>query len=199
MSQQAPTAASFSLNGKDLTNSAITAVRVGLGLAGLVALVVGVLLTFWTKEAAIALTWLIGIYFVVAGVGYVVVAVFARGLKTGARVLDIVLGVLQVAAGIIILSNATASAWVLGIFLGVWIGILWIVEGAIALVQSGDAPSRGWAIFFGALSIVAGIILLFSPLYGAIILFWLAGISLIITGVLQLLRAFRFGRGLPAA
>ncbi len=39
-----------------------------------------------------------------------------------------------------------------------------------------------------ALSIVAGVILLLSPLY-AVMLWWLAGISLVVLGVLQIVRA----------
>ena len=88
----------------------------------------------------------------------------------------------------------------LGIFLGILVGILWIVEGIVALAQSSDAGSRGWAIFFGILSILAGIVLLFSPLWGAVVLFIVAGIALIVLGIVQIVRAFTFGRGVtPAA
>ena len=66
-------------------------------------------------------------------------------------------------------------------------------------MESGDAPSRGWAIFFGILIVVAGIVLLFSPLWGAIVLFIIAGISLIVLGIVQIVRAFTFGRGATAA
>ena len=40
------------------------------------------------------------------------------------------------------LANPTETAVVIGIFLGVLIGILWIIEGVVALVQSG-APVEG--------------------------------------------------------
>jgi len=73
------------------------------------------------------------------------------------------------------------------------------VEGVVALVQSGDSPSRGWTIFFGILSVVAGIIVLFSPLWGAVVLFVIAGIALIVLGIIQIVRAFTFGRGAGGA
>ena len=138
---------------------------------------------------------ILGIYFVIAGLAYAGLGIFSKGISGGARTLDIILGILFVVGGVIVLANPSSSAQVLGIFLGILIGILWIVEGIVALVQSSDAPSKGWAIFFGILSVVAGIVLLFSPLWGAVILFIIAGISLIVLGIIQIVRAFTFGRG----
>ncbi|MCI2958654.1 DUF308 domain-containing protein [Agromyces atrinae] len=196
MSSTQPSAfASFSLNGKDLTKSAISAIRVALGVSGVVALIIGIIITVWTKEAALVLTALIGVYFIVAGLAYLGIGLFAKGLSGGARALDIILGVLLVISSIIVFTNLTDSAVILGIFLGVFIGVLWIVEGVVALVQSGDSGSRGWAIFFGIVSLIAGIVVLFSPLWGTVVLFIFAGISLIVLGVLQIVRAFTFGKG----
>ena len=39
---------------------------------------------------------------------------------------------------------------------------------------------------------MAGIILLLSPLWGAIVLWWLLGISLVVLGIIQVVRAFTF-------
>ena len=68
---------------------------------------------------------------------------------------------------------------------------MWIVEGVVALTTLGGSASKGWTIFFALLSIVAGIVLLFSPLYIAIL--WLMlGISLVVLGIIQIVRAFSF-------
>jgi uncharacterized membrane protein HdeD (DUF308 family) len=186
--------ASFSLDAEGLPKSAINTVRATLGVSGAVALIFGVLITFWPKDSAIALAFLLGIYFVVAGIAYLGLGIFSKGISGGTRALDIILGVLFIFAGIVTLLNPSESAVILGIFLGVFVGILWIVEGVVALVQSGDSGSRGWAIFFGLLSLIAGIVLLFSPLWGAVVLFWVTGIALIVLGILQIVRAFTFGR-----
>ena len=50
-----------------------------------------------------------------------------------------------------------------------------------------------------AKSVVAGIIVLFSPLWGAVVLFVIAGIALIVLGIIQIVRAFTFGRGAGGA
>lgn len=191
--------AGFALDAAELTKSAVNSIRVALGISGAVALIFGILITFWPKDSAVVLTVLLGIYFIIAGLAYAGLGIFSKGLSGGARALDIILGILFVIGGIAMVSSPSESALLLGIFLGVFIGILWIVEGVVALVQSGDAQSRGWAIFFGILSIVAGIVLLFSPVWGAVLLFWIAGIALIILGIVQIVRAFTFGRGLKLA
>jgi uncharacterized membrane protein HdeD (DUF308 family) len=194
--QSSSTFAAFSFDSAELTKSAVNTIRVALGLTGVLALLAGIFITFWPKNAAIFLTVLLGIYFVIAGLAYVGLGIFSRGISGGARALDIILGVLFVIGGVLMLTSPTDSAVVIGIFLGVLIGILWIIEGAVALAQSGSSSSRGWSIFFGILSIIAGIVLLFSPLWGSVILFWVLGIALIVLGIVQIVRAFTFARGM---
>lgn len=187
--------AAFAFDSAELTKSAVSTIRVTLGITGVLALIAGIFITFWPKDSAIVLTVMIGIYFGIAGLAYIGLGIFSKGLSGGARALDIILGVLFVIGGILMLSNPTESAVVLGIFLGVLVGILWIVEGAVALAQAGSSASKGWAIFFGILSIIAGLVLLFSPLWGAVVLFWVTGLSLIVLGIIQIVRAFTFGKG----
>ena len=191
--------AGFSLDSANLSKSAINTVRTTLGVSGAVALIVGILITFWPKDAAVVITVILAIYFIIAGLAYLGLGIFSKGLSGGARALDIILGLLFLIGGVIALFNLQATVAVLAVFLGVLIGILWIVEGVVALVQSSDAPSRVWAIVFGIISIIAGIVLLFSPIWGAAVLFILAGIGLIILGIIQIVRAFTFGRGAKAA
>jgi uncharacterized membrane protein HdeD (DUF308 family) len=189
----------FSLDARDLAKSTINSVRVALGVSGVVALIIGVLITFWPKNAAEFITILLGIYFVIAGLAYLGLGLFSKGISGGARAVDIILAVLFVIAGIMALSNISGTTTFLAVFLGILIGIIWIIEGIVTFVQLGDAASKGWAIFFAILSIIAGIVLLFSPLWGIVILFTLTGISLIILGIVQIVRAFTFGRGVTAA
>lgn len=190
--------AGLNLDSQHLAGSAVTIVRIALGVVGLVALAVGILMTVSPAKTATALAWLLGIYWIIAGLSYVAVGVFGKGMRTGARVLDIILGVLMVVAGVVVVTSPSESAIFLGLFLGIYIGIMWVAEGLVTLLQSGDAPSRAWALFFGALSIVAGIALFTSPWWGIQVLFWWTGIALIVLGILQLVRAFQFGRGVTA-
>ena len=191
--------AAYTLDSADLSKSAINTVRTTLGISGVVSLLVGILITFWPKESLLVITVILGIYLIVAGLVYVGLGVFARGISGGARALDIILCVLFVVGGVVTLANVQTSAAVLLVFVGVTIGILWIIEGTVAIVQSSDAPSRGWAIFYGIVSILGGIVLLFAPTWGSAVLFLILGITLMVLGIVQIVRAFSFGRGATSA
>ena len=197
MSSASPFSA-YSLDAKSLTKSTVNTVRVALGLSGVVALLIGILIVFWPNKAAAAITVLLAIYLLIAGLAYVGIGIFAKGISGGARAIDIILGVLFVVGAIVAFANIATAAATLAILIGLLVGIAWIIEGVVTLVQMGDAPSRAWAIFFAIISIIAGITLLFSPLWGAVLLFVLAGIALIVLGIVQIVRAFTFGRGVTA-
>ena len=185
----------FTLDVKELGKKVTNRVRVGLGLSGLAALVIGLLVTFLPGVSAAVLATLLGIYWIIAGVGYCCVGIFTKGIDGWSRFLDFLMAVLFVVGGIIVVVNPIVSVATLAIFVGVLLGMLWIFEGILAIVQSGDAPSHGWAIFFGIVSIIAGICVLFVPMWSVATLFWIAGIGLIVLGIVQIVRAIRFGHG----
>ena len=191
--------ASLSLDASGLSKSSINTIRVALGISGAAALIIGILITLWPKTELVAITVLLGIYLFIVGFAYLGLGIFARGISGSARALHITLGLLFVVGDILAFVNVEGAAVILAAFLGVLIGILWIIHGLIALAHLGDFPSKGWAIFSSILYTIGGIVLLFSPLWGAVVLFTIAGIALIVFGILQLGRAFTFGRGVTAA
>ena len=75
------------------------------------------------------------------------------------------------------------------------VGIAWIIEGIMALAETESGGSRWYAITFGILSIVAGIVVLFLPVESLAALVVFGGIFLVVLGVVQLVRAITFGRG----
>ncbi|MGP3536761.1 HdeD family acid-resistance protein [Microbacterium sp. RD1] len=175
------------------TRSAVTAIRAALGVSGALSLIVGILILVWPGRTAAVAVAILAIYAIIAGIVYAGLGIFSKGMKAWSRIGHIVLGLLFVAAGIIALANLAAATASFALFLGILIGILWIVEGIVALSTLGEAGSRGWTIFFAIISILAGIVLLFSPYYVALL--WLfIGISLIVLGIFQIIRAFTFGR-----
>lgn len=175
-------------------NGTINGIRTALGIAGGLALILGVLILVWPGKTAMVATALIAIYAVAAGLVYLGLGIFSR-VKTGwSRVGNIVLGLVFIIAGVVAIANLfAATAW-MGVFIGLFLGITWIVEGVVAFATISGARSRGWTIFFAIVSILAGIVLLFTPLWGATVLWLLVGISGIVLGVLNIVRAFTFGR-----
>jgi uncharacterized membrane protein HdeD (DUF308 family) len=172
--------------------SAVNGIRTFLGLSGLVALIIGILILVWPGKTAVVVTAIIAIYAVVGGLVYLGLGIFSKSMGGWARVGHLVLGLLYIVAGIIAFTNLKATAAWLAVFLGILVGIMWIVEGVVALTTLGGAASKGLTVFFAILSIIAGIVLLMSPLWGAIVLWWLPGISLVVLGIIQIVRAFTF-------
>ncbi|WP_203579374.1 HdeD family acid-resistance protein [Microbacterium hibisci] len=172
--------------------SAVNGIRTALGVGGVLAVIVGILILVWPAKSAAVVTAIIAIYAIAAGLVYAGLGIFSKTKGGWARVGHIALGILFIIAGVVALFNlGQTTAW-LALFLGILVGIMWIVEGIVALSTLGDASSKGWSIFFAILSIIAGIILLFSPVWGAAVLWWLLGISLIVLGIINIVRAFTF-------
>ena len=172
--------------------SAVNGIRTALGVGGVLALIVGILILVWPGKTAAVVTVIIAIYAIAAGLVYAGLGIFSKTKGGWARVGHIALGILFIIAGVVALFNiGQTTAW-LALFLGILIGIMWIVEGIVALSTLGDAASKGWSIFFAILSIIAGIIVLFAPIWGVIVLWWILGISLIVLGIINIVRAFTF-------
>ncbi|MCR2762082.1 DUF308 domain-containing protein [Microbacterium sp. zg.B48] len=172
--------------------SLVNGIRTALGISGVLSLIVGILILAWPDKTAMVVTAIIAIYAIAAGLVYAGLGIFSKTRGGWSRVGHIALGVLFVIAGIVAFLNlGGATAW-LALFLGFLVGIMWIVEGIVALSTLDMAASKGWTVFFAIISIIAGIVLFFSPIWGALVLWWLLGISLIVLGVIQIIRAFTF-------
>src|SRR5690625_1567149 len=171
-----------------------TAVRVAVGISGAVAVIVGILILAWPAATAMIVTAIIAIYAVVAGLIYAGAGISARPRGGWARLGHIVLGLVFVVAGILAFLNlGRTTAW-LAVFLGILVGIMWIVEGIVSLSTLSEAPSRGWTIFFAILAILAGIVLVTTPFWGVAFLWWLLGIFFVAIGIVQAIRALTLGR-----
>lgn len=182
----------MSTDSPSAVGTAVNGIRTALGLSGLIALIVGILVLAWPAKTAMVVTAIIAVYAIVGGLVYLGMGIFSKTMGGWARVGHIVLGVVYIIAGVVAFANLSHTALWLAVFLGILVGIMWIVEGVVSLTTLGTAASKGWTIFFALLSIVAGVVLLFSPLWGAVVLWWLLGISLVVLGVLQIVRAFTF-------
>ncbi|MFV0373283.1 HdeD family acid-resistance protein [Microbacterium sp.] len=169
-------------------------IRTAFGVGGVLAIITGILILVWPGRTAAVATGIIAVYAIAAGLAYAGLGIFSKDRGGWSRVGHILLGVLFIISGIVAFANLGATATWLGIFLGILVGIMWVVEGVVALSTLSLAVSRGWTVFFAIVSTVAGVTLLFSPLLGAAVLWWLLGVSAIVLGVVQVVRAFTFGK-----
>lgn len=182
----------FALDALALAKSAVRGVRLGLGITGLVSLVLGLLVLFWPGATLEVLAFLFGLYFLVAGAIRILLGVFT-GLGAGLKILNILVGLALLVVGVIAIRNPMATLTALALL----IGIAWIVEGVMVLAESDRGGSRWFAIVLGILSILAGIVVLFIPVGTLAVLVIYGGIFLVVLGIIQIIRAFAFGRGMP--
>ncbi|MHA3685345.1 HdeD family acid-resistance protein [Leucobacter sp. HY1910] len=173
-------------------------VRTALGIGGLIAIVLGLLILFFpVKSGEVAMQIVAAImaaYALVAGVVYIGTSLFSKSLGGWARTGHILLGLLYIAGGVIMMTNLGATAAVLAVFLSVTIGVLWILEGIMSFTLVKGSDSKSWTIIYGAISVIAGLVLVLSPLMGAVTLWLLLGISMVVMGLVQVVRVFQLGR-----
>ncbi|WP_445524932.1 HdeD family acid-resistance protein [Streptomyces cyslabdanicus] len=156
---------------------------------GVAALVLGILVLLWPGASLLAAGVLFGIYLLVSGVLQLVSA-FGTHKTTSLRVLAFVSGALSILLGLLCFRGATQSI----LLLALWIGIGWLIRGitlTIAAVHDRAVPARGWQIFLGVLTFIAGIVLIDSPLRSATVLIVLGGWWLVVVGVFEIVTAFR--------
>lgn len=177
-----------------LPQRAKNAIRGVYGVLGVMAIALGIALLIWPgvtlKIAAVAL----GAYFVISGVIRIVTAIVELGLPGGWRVLDILVGLLLTVGGVVMLKNATLSGAMLAVLVTMVVGLGWMMEGVMALVESWHMPSSAWAVIYALISIVAGCIMLFSPLASTGWLILFGGCALVALGIVAIVRAFTFGK-----
>ena len=146
----------------------------------------------WPGRSAEVVVFIIAIYAVASGLVYAGLGLFSSGLSGWGRIGHLVLGIIFVVAGIFAFVNLPAATAWFGAFIGIVVGIVWIVEGVVSLTNLGAAASRGWTIFYAIVTLFAGIFVLFSPLYGAAVLWLFLGILFVVIGIVQIVRAVTF-------
>lgn len=174
---------------------AVDGVRIMFGVGGLIAIIIGVLIMLNPLKSAeffaAVLAVILAVYMVVMGVVYLGTAIFSKTIGGWARTGNILLGVLYVIAAIILFSNLGVASTVLLVFIAIIIGIMWIVEGIMSFTTVKSSGHPVLSIVYGIISIIAGGVLIFSFALGIAVLVWMIGISLVVLGVVQVIRADR--------
>jgi uncharacterized membrane protein HdeD (DUF308 family) len=170
----------------DVTPSRHTGMRVVVGLLGLAALVVGVVLLFNPVAAARSLALLLGLSFIVGGLLEIAVGWDAEK-RRGA---SIVLGAVLVIAGVL------AAVWpgVTLFTLALITGLSLILHGAgrvgLALMARHEIPGWGWLVLAGAVNVVIGVIAIAWPQATILVLSLILGAQIAVFGLLLLIAAF---------
>lgn len=160
-----------------------------IALRGVAAILLGLCALFFTGPAMLSLVLVFAAYFLVDGVFGFIAALRAarRHERWGLLVLNAALNILAAAVAILWPGIAILSFVVL---VAAWA----IVTGSLGLIAAFKLKldhGRAWLVLGSLASVVFGVLLLASPLIGAVILTWWIGAWAFVMGTSLLALAFR--------
>ena len=162
--------------------------------SGLMALILGVVVLVWPGKSILVAAVLFGAYLVVSGIAQLAFAL-TLDVSIGSRVLMFISGALSVVLGVLAFRHFGGGYAVL--LLAIWIGVGFIFQGvaeAVLAVSYPELPGRGWHIFLGILTTIAGMIVITWPFDSIGLLAVVAGAWLVVIGICQIVWAFQARR-----
>jgi uncharacterized membrane protein HdeD (DUF308 family) len=160
-------------------------------LSGLLAVILGVVILVWPGPSILVAAVLFGVFLLVSGIAQVISA-FGLPVSAGGRILLFISGAACLILAVLAFRHFGEGYAIL--LLAIWIAVGFIFRGVAATaaaISDPAFPGRGWAIFFGIISIIAGIVVLAWPFDSIAILALVVGIWLIILGVMEIVAGFR--------
>jgi len=176
---------------------ALKSLRTLILVSGITSLVFGIVVLAWPAKSAMAVTIVIAVYAIFAGLLSLVNGIRSTGVGGWTRAGLVVLGLVFLAAGVTAFGNLGESTLLLAVIVTTLIGVAWIIDGVVALFSLGvkdealpgaTKPHKGWSIFYGIVSVLAGAFVVASPLLSALWLWIFVGASLVVMGILAIVR-----------
>ncbi|MGO1234584.1 MAG: HdeD family acid-resistance protein [Microbacterium gubbeenense] len=165
--------------------------------SGIMSLIFGIVVLVWPVKSAMAVTIVIAVYAILAGLMSLVNGIRSKGVGGWTRAGLVVLGLVFLAAGIVAFGNLGESTLLLAVFVTTFIGAAWIIDGVVSLFSLGvkdralpgaTKAHKGWSIFYGIISVLAGVFVVISPLMSALWLWIFLGASLVAMGIIGIVR-----------
>lgn len=152
---------------------------------GVISVLLGIAILAWPGISIEIAALLFGVYLLVSGIAQIVFG-FTLEVPGGERVLLFLSGGLSLVLGVLALRNLGEGYAIL--LLAIWIGIGFIFQGVAETslaIGFRELPGRGWHIFMGIVSIIAGMIVLAWPFNSIVVLAVVTGVWLIVLGIMQ--------------
>ena len=159
-------------------------------IIGVVTLILGIIVTFHPGGSLNVVAVLLGILAILSGIFHLV-RIFGRGESN--RVWSGIVGLVFIVVGVVLIRHLHLTLALVGLY----VGLVWIVQGVVALVAAfagGAREGRGWWIFFGAISVIAGIVVVSTPVDSLTVLAVLLGIWFIVMGIIEIIGGLMIRR-----
>jgi uncharacterized membrane protein HdeD (DUF308 family) len=156
---------------------------------GVLTLIVGAAVLVWPGQSIVAAGILFVVYLLASGIAQVIAA-FTVNSPAASRVMLFISGALSIALGVFALRdyNDGAAVWLLALWIGVGFVFQGVSETALA-VSFKELPERGWYIFLGVLTVIAGAVMLVWPISSIVVLSIIAGVWLVVIGTTEMVWA----------
>jgi uncharacterized membrane protein HdeD (DUF308 family) len=162
-------------------------------VAGVLTLILGIVVSLQPSGSLNVIAVLVGILAIISGIFHLV-RVFDR--EEQHRVWLGISGFLYVVVGVVLIRHLSLTVALFGLL----VGITWIVQGIAALIGafSGSREGAVWWGIFGAISLIAGIVVVANPSTSITVLAVLVGIWFIVMGLFEIVGAFIIRRAVSS-
>jgi uncharacterized membrane protein HdeD (DUF308 family) len=161
-------------------------------VSGVLAIALGAAIVAWPGISIAVAAIFFGAGLLLTGIQQVFFA-FSLDVSAGGRVLLFISG----AASLILAIMAFRHLYDAVLLLAIWIGVGFIFRGVattVSAISDPTLPGRGWNVFVGVISLVAGVVVLASPFDSIGTLAFVVGIWLIVIGVMEVVAAVAIRR-----
>src|ERR1700753_1074157 len=158
-------------------------------LSGILSLTLGILVYVLPEHSIVIAAALFGVYLLVTGAAQVFFA-FGLHVSAGGRGLLFISGAASLVLAVLCFRHFGEGYAIL--LLAMWIGVGFIFRGvatSISAISDPHLPGRVWQIFLGLISLLAGIVMIGSPLETIEILTLIVAIWLIVIGVFEIISS----------
>jgi uncharacterized membrane protein HdeD (DUF308 family) len=154
-------------------------------IIGAISLILGLIVAFHPTGSLNAIAVLLGVLMIVSGIFQLVRAL---GVEAGSKIWPAIAGILFILGGIVLIRHLNLTLALIGLF----VGFTWIIQGVAALLAgfSGHRYAgrvRWWPVVFGAVSLIAGIVVVSTPVSAVTTLATFVGIWFAVMGVFQII------------
>jgi uncharacterized membrane protein HdeD (DUF308 family) len=161
-------------------------------ISGILSLAVGVVVLAYPTKSVVVAAVAFGVYLLITGIAQVAFA-FSLHISAGGRVLLFISGAASLILAMLAFRHFSKDDATAIYLLAIWIGIGFIFRGVattVSAISDRTLPGRGWEIFLGVMSLLAGMIMLGSPFGTIVILAEVVGIWLVIIGTFEIVSSF---------
>ena len=159
-------------------------------LSGVLAVIMGALMLAWPSKTLVVAATLFGVYLLISGIAQVFFA-FSLHVTAGGRVLLFISGAASLVLAVLAFRHFGEGYAVL--LLAIWIAVGFIFRGVahtVSAISDPALPGRGWEIFFGIISLIAGVVMLAWPGLSLLTLLMVVGWYLVFIGVFEIVMSF---------